>query len=243
MKPSQNFPKKMLATCLLAGLMSQTIAGDLSNFNTLNQTEFSSLSKDIAAATSTKPIEPAASMGVAGFDISGSTAVTQTQASTAWSKVTGSDTKHLPQIKLSATKGLPGGIDIGVYTAKLSSTNITANGIHAKYALISGNAAMPAVALRASHSRMSGVSQMTLNNTSYDVLISKGFVGFTPYAGVGTVRSTVDAKGVATLSGESFSQQKTFVGASWNVLLLNLSGEYDRTGQTSTYSLKAGLRF
>jgi hypothetical protein len=243
MKTTAHLFTTILSTLILAGANHQAMAGDLSNFSTISQTEFLSLSKDIAAAASTKPVEPATPMGVTGFDVSGSTALTQTQATSAWSKVTGSDTKHLPLIKLSATKGLPWGLDVGVFTAKLPTTNITVNGVHAKYALIDGNSVMPAVALRASHSRINGVSQMDLNNTSYDVLISKGFVGFTPYAGVGTVRSKADAKGVSTLTGESFNQQKTFVGASWNVLLLNLSGEYDRTGQTSTYSLKAGLRF
>jgi hypothetical protein len=243
MKISHNVSTLLSAACLAAGLGSQAVAGDLSNFSTLNQTEFLALSKDVAAATSTKQLEPATPMGFAGFDVSGSTAVTQTQATGAWSKVTGSDTKHLPLIKLSATKGLPWGVDVGLFTAKLPTTNVTVSGLHAKYAIINGNSVMPALALRASHSRMGGVSQMELSNTSYDLLISKGFIGFTPYAGVGTVRSKADVKGVATLSGESFSQTKTFVGASWNVLLLNLSGEYDRTGQTSTYSLKAGLRF
>lgn len=243
MKTSHHLLAMTLATSFLTSLSSHVLAGNLSNFSTLSQTEFLSLSKDVAAATSTKQLEPAAAMGISGFDVSGSTALTQTQATGAWNKVTGSDTKHLPVIKLSATKGLPWGLDVGVFTAKLPTTDVTVNGFHAKYALINGNSVMPAVALRASHSRMGGVPQMALNNTSYDVLISKGFIGFTPYAGVGTVRSTANAKGVSTLTGESFSQNKTFVGASWNVLLLNLSGEYDRTGETSTYSLKAGLRF
>lgn len=243
MKTSHPLLALLLATSSLTGLSGEALAGDLSDFSTLSQAEFLSLSKDVAAATSTKQLEPAAPMGVAGFDLSGSTSLTQTQASSAWSKVTGSDTKHLPVIKVSATKGLPWGLDVGVFTAKLPTTNVSVNGFHAKYALVSGNSVIPAVALRASHSRMGGVSQMDLNNTSYDVLISKGLVGFTPYVGIGTVKSTADVKGVATLTGESFSQSKTFVGASWNTLLLNLSGEYDRTGQTSTYSLKAGLRF
>lgn len=243
MKTSHHLLTLLLATSSLTGLSVEVLAGDLNNFSTLSQSEFLSFSKDLAAATNTKQLEPAAPMGVAGFDLSGSTSLTQTQASGAWTKVTGSDTKHLPVLKVSATKGLPWGLDIGVFTAKLPTTNVNVQGFHAKYALISGNSVIPAVALRASHSRMGGVSQMDLNNTSYDLLISKGLVGFTPYAGIGTVQSTAEAKGVTTLSRESFSQQKTFVGASWNTLLLNLSGEYDRTGQTSTYSLKAGLRF
>ena len=243
MKPAYNLLNVTLTAALAAGSCSAAFAGDLSNFSSINQAEFLSLSKDLAAATSTKPLEPAAPMGVTGFDISGSASVTETQASAAWSKVTGSSTHHLPLVKLSATKGLPWGVDVGVFTAKLPTTNVTANGFHAKYALIKGNTVMPAVAVRASYSRMVGVSQMDLTNTGYDLLISKGFVGLSPYAGVGVVKSKASPMGVVGLNSESFNQQRTFVGASWTMLLLNLSAEYDRTGQASTYAFKAGLRF
>jgi hypothetical protein len=87
---------------------------------------------------------------------------------------------------------------------------------------------------------MGGVSGMELNNTGFDVLISKGFVGITPYLGVGTVYSSAKATGQ---SNESFTQSKSFVGVSWNVLLVNLSAEYDRTGKNASVGLKAGLRF
>lgn len=232
-----------LALALTAGFHAQSSAADLSNFSALNQTEFLALSKDLAAATSAKVMEPAAPLGLSGFDIGGTASVTQTQAGAAWSKVTGSSADHLLQTKLSATKGLPGGVDVGAFVSQMSSSNVKATGFHVKYALISGNSVTPAVALRASYSRMGGVSQMDLSNTGYDVLISKGFLGLTPYAGLGTVKTTASAKGVSGLNGESFSQRKSFVGASWNVLSFNLAAEYDRTGETSTYGFKAGVRF
>jgi hypothetical protein len=57
---------------------------------------------------------------------------------------------------------------------------------------------------------------------------------------VGTVYSSATATGK---SDESFTQSKAFAGVSWNILLLNLSAEYDRTGKNSTVGVKAGLRF
>jgi hypothetical protein len=57
---------------------------------------------------------------------------------------------------------------------------------------------------------------------------------------VGTVYSNAKATGK---SDESFTQGKSFVGVSWNVLLLNLSAEYDRTGKNASVGLKAGVRF
>jgi hypothetical protein len=144
------------------------------------------------------------------------------------------------QTKLSVSKGLSGGWDVGGFMSNVSSTNVSVAGVHVKYALLEGNAITPAIAIRGSHSRMSGVSGMQLNNTGIDLLISKGFVGVTPYIGVGTVYSSVSATGK---SDESFTQSKSFAGVSWNILLLNLSAEYDRTGKNSTVGVKAGLRF
>jgi hypothetical protein len=221
-------------------LSAQANAADLTSFNALSQTEFLALSKDLAASTSTKAMEPAAPLGISGFDVSGSVALTNTQAGGAWSKVSGDSMDQLTQTKLSVSKGLSGGWDVGGFVSKVSSTNVSATGVHVKYALLEGNAITPAIALRGSHSRMGGVSGMTLNNTGLDVLISKGFVGFTPYVGLGTVYSMAKATGK---SDESFSQAKSFVGVSWNILLVNLSAEYDRTGKNSSVGFKAGARF
>jgi hypothetical protein len=240
MKIAQRFLSTTLTIAASMACTAQANAADLTSFNALTQTEFLALSKDLAATTSTKAIEPASPLGITGFDISGSASLTSTQAGGAWSKVSGENMDHLTQTKLSISKGLPGGWDVGGFVSKVSSTNVSATGVHVKYALLEGNAITPAIALRGSHSRMGGVSGMELNNTGMDVLISKGFVGFTPYAGVGTVYTNAKATGK---NDESFTQSKTFVGVSWNILLLNLSAEYDRTGKNSSVGFKAGVRF
>lgn len=226
------------AACLT--LTPHVWAGDLNNLSSLSQTEFLALSKDLAATTSTKSMEPAASLGMAGFDVSASTTLTQTQAGSAWQTVSGNSMRELVQTKMSVSKGLSSKTEVGGFVAKVSSTNISAAGMHVKYALIEGNAIMPALALRGSYSRMGSVSGMALNNTGLDVLLSKGFVGFTPYVGVGTVYTQASATGKAD---ENFRQHKSFAGVSWNVVLLNLSAEYDRTGKNASYGFKAGLRF
>lgn len=240
MKIVPRFLPLTLTIAASMALSAQANAADLTSFNALSQTEFLALSKDLAASTSTKAMEPAAPLGISGFDVSGSVALTNTQAGGAWSKVSGDSMDQLTQTKLSVSKGLSGGWDVGGFVSKVSSTNVSATGVHVKYALLEGNAITPAIALRGSHSRMGGVSGMTLNNTGLDVLISKGFVGFTPYVGLGTVYSMAKATGK---SDESFSQAKSFVGVSWNILLVNLSAEYDRTGKNSSVGFKAGVRF
>lgn len=229
-----------LIIAISAAFNNQVMAGDLGHFDVISQTEFLSLSKDLAAATNTKAMEPAAPLGMTGFDVSLSSSLTKTQAGSVWQTVNGNQVDNLVQNKLSLSKGLHGGLDIGGFVSKGTNTNISVVGAHAKYALVEGNAILPAIAVRTSHSRMGGVSDMSLNNTGFDVLISKGFVGFTPYAGVGTVHTSAKATGK---TDESFTQSKSFVGVSLNILLLNLSAEYDRTGKNSTMGLKAGVRF
>ena len=240
MKIAHRFLPLTLTIAASLACTAQANAADLTSFNALSQTEFLALSKDLASATSTKAIEPAAPLGISGFDISGSASLTNTQAGAAWNKVSGDSMNQLIQTKLSVSKGLPGGWDVGGFVSKVSSTNVSVTGVHVKYALLEGNAITPAIAVRGSHSRMGGVSGMALNNTGLDVLISKGFVGFTPYAGVGTVYTNATATGK---SDESFSQAKSFVGVSWNILLVNLSAEYDRTGKNASVGVKAGVRF
>ncbi len=240
MKITSRFLPLTLTVAASLTFTGQANAADLTSFNTLTQTEFLALRKDLAATTSTKAIEPAAPLGISGFDVSGSASITNTQAGAVWNKVSGDDMDQLIQTKLSLSKGLPSGWDVGGFVSKVSSTNVSVAGVHVKYALLEGNAITPAIAVRGSHSRMGGVSGMTLNNTGLDVLISKGFVGFTPYAGVGTVYTNATATGQRD---ESFSQAKSFVGVSWNILLLNLSAEYDKTGKNSSVGVKAGVRF
>lgn len=240
MKIAHRFLSVTLTIASALTLSSLAAASDLSNFSAITQTEFLALSKDLAAVTSTKAIEPAAPLGISGFDVSASTALTKIQDSATWTKASGDSKTNLMQTKLSVSKGLSGGWDVGGFMSKVGSSNVSVAGVHVKYALVEGNAITPAIALRGHHSRMGGVSGMELNNTGLDLLISKGFVGFTPYVGVGTVYSSAKATGK---SDESFTQNKSFAGVSWNILLLNLSTEYDRTGKNSTVSFKAGLRF
>ena len=240
MKIAHRFLPVTLAIASAVAFSNPAMAGDLTISNTMNQTEFLAFSKDLAAVTSNKAIEPAAPLGITGFDVSASTSITKIQDGAAWAKASGDSKTNVMQTKLSVSKGLSGGWDVGGFVSTVSSSNASVTGVHVKYALLEGNAITPAIALRGSHSRMGGVSGMALHNTGLDLLISKGFVGFTPYAGVGTVHTSATATGK---SDESFTQSKSFVGVSWNVLLVNLSAEYDRTGKTSTVGLKAGLRF
>ena len=244
---NMNIPRQFLSITLAIATTLDYVnavqADDITNLGSLNQAEFLALSKDLAAASGHQPIEPATPLGLAGFDIGLGTSMTTTRAGSAWNAATGDSMGHLFQGKLMVTKGVSRSVDVGGFVSKSLNTNLTATGLHAKYALLEGGVVMPAVALRTSYSRLGGVSQMDLNNLAFDAVISKGFVGFTPYVGVGTVHSKAKVNRLSNVHDESFRQAKSFVGLSMNMVWFNLSAEYERVGSASNIGVKAGLRF
>ena len=148
--------------------------------------------------------------------------------------------------KLHIAKGLPFGIDVAAFYSAVPTTNIKLVGAELRYAIMSGGVALPAVAIRGAFTRLSGVDQLSFDTKSLDISISKGFLMFTPYAGVGQVwvnsEANVAGSGGVTLS-ESFTQSKVFLGANINFGLANFALEGDQTGGTSSYSVKAGFRW
>ena len=235
--------------CLVAGFSSTASAADISTLNSLAQTEFRLLSEDLGSALSYKPVTPAEPLGWSGFDIGLEVTSTDiSKSSAALSKASGNgstlDTLIIP--KLHVAKGLPFGIDVAAFYSAIPTTNIKLVGGELRYAIMSGGVALPAVAIRGAITRLSGVDQLAFDTKSLDISISKGFLMFTPYAGVGQVWVNSKAN-VAGVSGvvldEQFNQSKVFVGANLNLGLTNFALEGDSTGGTRSYSLKMGFRW
>jgi hypothetical protein len=240
--------RRILATALLSSAVLALpvhAANNLDSLNLIGQANFRLLSEDLGAALSYKPILPAASLGITGFDIGIEASVTKLEHPEIFgAAVSGSTSDTLVLPKVHAHKGLPFGFDIGASYAAVPNSNIKLLGAELRYALIDGGPATPAVALRGSYSALQGVSQLKFTTTGVDVSVSKGFALFTPYAGVGKVwvRSTPDAS-IPTLVQEDFSLNKIFVGANLNLGVVNIAVEGDKTGDATSYGLKFGWRF
>jgi hypothetical protein len=238
--------KKLLALICTLGIAQPAMAAGITTLDQLtSQAEFRTLSEDLGSALSYKPITPTAPLGTTGFDLG--IEVTQTdmsKSSALWSKITngGSTISKLYVPKLHVAKGLPFGIDVAAFYSKIPSTNITLVGGEIRYAILPGGVAQPAIGVRGSYTKLSGVSQLSLNTKGLDISISKGFAMFTPYAGVGQVwvNSSTNVPGFAA---ESFTQGKVFVGANLNMGFSNLAAEVDKTGGAQSIGLKLGFRF
>lgn len=233
---------------LAIGLYALTVAAHAShdnfgNVSLLTQQEFRGLSEDLTGVFSYKPVTPAAPLGTLGFDIGIALTGTSLAHPRAYQKATGTadDTVYLSKIHVH--KGLPFGFDVGAAYSELNGAGVSFVGAEARYALVRGGVMTPAVALRLSYSALRGTDHLDLATRGVDLSVSKGFAMVSPYAGIGTVWTTSKPRHALHLHSERFTLNKYFVGATFNLLLMNLSLEADRTGETSSYSAKFGLRF
>lgn len=230
----------LLLTSVLVS--ASALAGtDFRNLKNLNQSEFNQLAKDFSAAGSYKAITPATPLGITGFDLGAELSFTSLNNSTVWQKA-GADISTLPMPKLHLTKGLPFNIDIGASMVAVPNSDIKLMGFEARYALLEGSAATPALGLRAAYSKLSGVDQLDFNAKSLELVVSKGFLMVTPYAGVGRVWGSVTPR-VGNLAAQSPTASKVFAGVNANFGLFNVAGEVDRIDSNQTVSMKFGFRW
>ena len=237
----------MKKTICILSLLSVAGAAHASNdisVTPLTQQEFRLFSEDMGAALSYKPLLPAEPLGITGFDVGVEVTATQLAHPAIFDKASNnSSIKTLMVPKVHLDKGLPFGIDVGAFVSKVPNSNISLTGAEIRYAFIPGGIAMPAVAVRATYSHLSGVSQLSFDTRGIDLTVSKGVAMLTPYAGIGEVWVDSTPQQVATLKAERFTLTKYYVGTNVNLGLMNLDLEADRTGDATSYGVKLGLRF
>jgi hypothetical protein len=180
---------------------------------------------DLGAAVSYKPLQPAEPQGVSGFDIGVATSHTQID-----------DGENVTVTRLNLHKGLPYGFDVGAFFGRAyrDGESSSLSGYELRYALVQGNTALPAVAVRGAYTRL-GDDDLDLDTKSLDLTISKGFLFLTPYAGIGQV--WMDSK-----LGDA-SMTKTYGGLNIALGLFAVNLEADQTGDVTTYGLKVALRW
>src|SRR5438128_3371059 len=206
--------KRSLVFVSLLGVSLPAVAGDINNIKGLSQPNFRELSEDLGAALSYKPLTPTAPLGITGFDLGIAATSTKLQNSSVFNTAGGGDHSSVIVPSLRLNKGLPFGIDVGVMYSSVPSTNIRLVGGELRYAIISGGAATPAIGIRGSYTKLSGVDQLDFDTKGLDLSISKGFLMFTPNAGVGKVwvASTPKSIPTPTPTKESLSLNKVYVG-------------------------------
>lgn len=244
----------LLALSLALFGATQAMAKDISFSSAISQGNFKELSKEAGAAISFKNTAPAEPLGIAGFDAGVEISAADISSSDYWNAAFGGDAPSfvlLPKVRVR--KGLPFGIDIGAMYSYVPDSNIKLWGVEVSKAILEGTAATPALGVRATYTRLSGVDELDLQTAGIDASISKGFLFLTPYAGVGGVWINSDAKGNlqtlaiaqngAPLDSEDIFQPRVFAGVKVSPLpLLGFTAEVEYQ-ERPIYSLKAALSF
>lgn len=237
-----------ITAAALLGLAPLAHADDIDLRQLLGvQNDFRQLSEDLGAALSYKPVAPGEPLGLLGVDVGIEVTATDLENSNVYQRVTGdsNNTDYLLVPKLHVHKGLPWRLNVDAFYSTVPDSNIELLGGAIGYSLIEGGVTLPALTVRASATKLSGVDGLNLDTQSVELTISKGFALLTPYAGIGRVRVTSEPTGIAALGlrKESFDLDKIYAGLNINFGLMNLAFETDKTGDAASYSAKFGFRF
>lgn len=237
---------RYLMFSLLCALLaaSPAWAQKIDQLQNIAQGDFRLLSEDLGAALSYHAQTPTEPLGISGFDIGVGVTATKLEHLAILERVTSDNadvTLYVPTLRLY--KGLPAGFDLGLTYASIPGSNIRYTGGELRYALLAGSATTPAIGVRGSFTRLSGVDQLALSTRGLDISISKGFAVVTPYAGVGRIWVESDPRGTAGLVTEKFGLSRAYIGIGMNLAVMNINLEGARTGDATSYSLKLGWRF
>lgn len=243
----------LLALSLALFGANQSMARDINFSSAISQKAFKDLTKEAGAALSYRNTAPAEPLGITGFDAGVELSAIDISGSRYWEAAFGDDApSYLVIPKLRARKGLPFGIDVGAMYSYVPDSNIKLWGVEVSKAILEGTAATPALGVRATYTKLSGVSDLDLQTAGVDASISKGFLFLTPYAGVGGVWVKSEAKGDlkelaadagAPLDSENVFQPRVFGGLKFSPFpLLGFTAEVEYQ-ERPIYSLKGALSF
>ena len=238
----------VLALSLVLLVGTQAMAKDINFIGNLSQGDFRSLSKEAGGAISFKNTAPAAPLGITGFDVGVEVEVANIKTGGYWDNAFQGDApSYLFLPKIRARKGLPFSIDVGAMYSYVPDSNIKLYGFEVSKAILDGTLATPALGIRATYTRLAGVSELDLQTAGIDASISKGILFLTPYAGAGALWVNSKAKGnlqaSSGLSTESIWQPRVFAGIKISPLpLFGITAEAEYEVRP-IYSLKAALSF
>ncbi|HDN25691.1 MAG TPA: hypothetical protein ENG03_01075 [Thioploca sp.] len=240
--------KKLLVMIVLLSVARFASANDIGFYTKdVLQPEFDDFVKEFGSALLFNPMAPAETLGITGFDVSVEIVATDISDDQAyWTKLVsdGNPYSYLPVPRLHVQKGLPFGFDVGAMYVAVPDTNIKLWGLEAKYAILEGSMLTPALSVRASYSQLQGVNDISLDTKSLDVLVSKGFLMFTPYVGASlTAVNGSENSSLVDLNDVEETGYRALAGVQVSPFpLLIINGELS-VGEVMQFGLKVGVRF
>lgn len=233
--------RRIASLALVAGVLPAH-AADFNSLGALTSAEWTQLTQDLGAAFSYKGVTPATPLGTLGFDVGLEVTDTKLENASALARAGAGSHSHLIIPKLHITKGIFGGLDVGAFVGGSSEIGAALYGAHLSYAFLDDTLTTPAVALRVSGTKASGLGDLSIGTAAADVLVSKKLALVTPYAGGGLVRVQATAHNTA-LEEKSFNKGRGFAGLNLYLIGANLAFEVEKMGGNTSLSAKIGMRF
>jgi hypothetical protein len=207
------------------------------------QKQFESIAQDLVAAIDYKAVGPAEATGIVGFGLGVVLTYVPVDVEQDWKTATGTDFSGLGMAGLQVTKGLPLNLDLGAFYSTVPGTNVKVFGGEARYAILPGSTVSPALALRGSWVKVTGIDSFDLESKAVDLSLSKGFAVVTPYVGVGYVWGTADPDASTGLKKAEVNKTKAYLGVRFSLGLFELTPEVGQIGDNVAYNLRAGFSF
>lgn len=204
------------------------------------QSTFREVTEELGLAIAYVPLAPAENLGITGFDLGVEVTAVNIDEDL-FRDVMSDPPGTLVFPKLHIQKGIPFGIDLGAIYSKVPNSDISLAGGEVKWAILTGTAATPALAIRGSYTRLLGVSDLDLETFGADLSVSKGFFFLTPYAGVGQIWIMAESN-IASLEKETSSKTRGFIGLKASLLPFSIVGEYD-ISEVSSFNLRLNISF
>jgi hypothetical protein len=233
--------KKLLLALLAFACVMPARAGGFDDVKKLSQDAFRELAKDIASVTALRALSPGVSLNLLGFDLGLEASVTRIGNGDVWKRAGGGTTEVFSP-RVTIHKGFAAGIDVGASLGTVGTTGLTTAGALVRYQVIEPTLVLPGLAARVTASREFGQDQVTARSVGADLIAAKPLPVFTPYIGVGAVRSESAATG-SSLASVSVNRTRTFVGFDAKLAFATFTAEAEKSGDTTTVSSKIGFRF
>lgn len=177
------------------------------------------------------PVHGAAPLGLVGFNVYAEASYDSSFGSQSFTDSTirgGMTGNALAVGRVGVRKGLPGGIDLGVSVSQALDGDVKLGSAELSYALLRGGAATPAVGIRLTGTRTLDPHAYALDQEGAEILVSKGFLLLTPFAGVGIVHSTGRLHGDLGSLSATDTRGIAYAGLSLNLLLPKITVEVEK---------------
>jgi len=213
----------------------------------LTQEQWKTFVRQAGALVSFKSLAPAEPLGRGHFTLGLDYGVTPVdQHDPAWINTFTHPDASCPlgdQIKmpsLRGTLGVSSRVDVVGFWSSAPNANYGVAGGALKYAFVKESAKVPAAAVTASYTGLTGVPDFNMSIYSIGVAASKRVAGFVPYLGVKQSLSVgTETTSKVDLAQETIPLGHAFVGATGSLWSINVAAEYE-VAAVNTFSFMIG---